>query len=249
MIYKYILGILLLISTVSAGTIHVAIAANINDTMTNLKQAFHAHYPDTKVILSLGSSGKMAAQIKHGAPYHIFMSADMAYPQTLYDGGIAVTKPVAYAQGSLVLFSREKQDYTKGINTIENPDIHSIVIANPKTAPYGKASVQALKNARLYGKIVSKLVYGESIGQTISYTVHVADIGFVAKASLFSPNMKQFKQGKHWIELNSKLYTPIDQGIVILKNGLGNKEVENFYNFIFTEEAKKILENFGYKVP
>ncbi|MDQ7046409.1 MAG: molybdate ABC transporter substrate-binding protein [Sulfurovum sp.] len=247
--YKYILGILLLIGTASAGTIHVAIAANINDAMKSLKQVFHAHYPNTKVILSLGSSGKMAAQINHGAPYQIFMSADMAYPQTLYDGGIAVTKPLVYAEGSLVLFSRNKQDYTKGIQIIENSDIQSIVIANPKTAPYGKASVQALKNAKLYSKIVSKLVYGESIGQTISYTVHVADIGFVAKSSLFSPNMKQFKEGKHWMELSSNLYTPIDQGIVILKNGQGNKEVESFYHFIFSTEAKKILESFGYKIP
>lgn len=249
MIYKYTLGILLLISTVSAGTIHVAIAANINDAMESLKQAFHARYPDTKVILSLGSSGKITAQINHGAHYQIFMSADMAYPQALYDAGIAVTKPVVYAQGSLVMLSRNKQDYTEGIHTIKNPDIHTIVIANPKTAPYGKASVQALKNAGVYSKIVPKLVYGESIGHTISYTVNVGDIGFVAKSSLFSPKMKHFTQGIHWMELSSKLYTPIDQGIVILKNGLDNKEVDSFYHFIFSAEAKKILENFGYKVP
>lgn len=244
-----ILGMFLFFNILSAKTIHVAIASNMSYVIKELTQQFQAEHPHTKVIVSLGSSGKMTAQIKHGAPYQIFMSADMRFPQRLYDEGSAVTKPAIYAQGSLAIFSSKKQNFTKGLYIVEDTNLDTIVIANPKTAPYGKATMEALKNAGIYDKITSKLVYGESIAQTTSYAVHIVDIGFVAKSSLFNPKMLRYKEGIHWIEVNPKFYTPIDQGIVILKNGKNNKDVQAFYDFIFRPKAQNILENFGYKIP
>ncbi len=243
---KWLLSILLLISTLSAGTIHIAIASNMSYAIEALKQSFNQQYPQTKIIVSFGSSGKMTAQITHGAPYQIFMSADMKFPKHLYAVGLAITKPVIYAQGALALFSRKKQNFTKGIHVIENENIHTIVIANPKTAPYGNAAMEALQHSGLYEKITSKLVYGESIAHTVSYALNVADIGFVANSSLFDPKMTRFQKDVHWTEVNATLYTPIDQGIVLLKNGSDNKEVRAFYEFILSKEAKNILKNFGY---
>jgi len=245
-----LLIVALLLSTYSiAGSIKIAVAANVSYAIDDLKKEFNKLYPDTKVKVTLGSSGKLTAQIKNGAPYQLFMSANMKYPKALYEDNIAITKPLIYAQGSLAYISNKKQDFSKGIELLKDEKISKIAIANPKTAPYGKAAVEAMKNAGVYNDIKKKFVYGESISQTVSYAVTATDIGLIAKSSLYSPKMARFKKGINWSEVNSKLYTPINQGIVILKEGEKNTEVEAFYNFILSKKAKKIFEDFGYIVP
>ena len=176
------------------------------------------------------------------------MSANMKYPQALYDDGVATTKPTIYAQGSLAILSSKKRDFTEGIMLVKSSKINKIAVANPKTAPYGKATLQAIKNAGLLDSVKKKFVYAESISQTVSYTVIATDIGFIAKSSLYSPKMSHFKKGVHWIDVDSKLYTPINQGIVILKNGESNSEVKAFYDFMLSQKAKKIMQEFGYIV-
>ena len=122
-------------------------------------------------------------------------------------------------------------------------------MANPKTAPYGKATEEALKNAKVYDDIKTKLIFAESASQTVSYTVTAADLGFIAKSSLYSPKMKQYKKGLNWEEVDPSLYTPIKQGIVILKKGESNVEVKAFYDFMLGDDAKEILKKFGYRLP
>lgn len=240
----------LLLSTYSmAGTIKIAVAANVSYAIDDLKKEFSKLYPDTKVKVTLGSSGKLTAQIKNGAPYQLFMSANMKYPNALYKDKTAVTKPIIYAQGGIAILSNKKQDFAKGIKLLKDKKISKIAIANPKSAPYGKAAVEAMKNAGIYNDVKKKFVYAESISQTVSYTVTATDIGVIAKSSLYSPKMAEFKKGINWGEVDPKLYTPINQGVVILKEGKNNAEVEAFYNFILSEKAKKTFENFGYTVP
>ena len=231
-----------------AGEIKIAVAANVSYAIGDLKQAFMRHYPETKVQIILGSSGKLSAQITHGAPFDLFMSANMKYPNTLYEKKIAISKPLVYAEGALAIFSVNTQDYSAGIATLENPHIHKIAIANPRTAPYGVAAKEALENAKLYKKLKDKFVYGESISQTVTYATTAADIGMIAKSSLFSPHMLKYKEGVHWKDVNETLYTPIDQGMVIVKAGEGNAEVKAFYDFMLSTEAQGILKQFGYKV-
>ena len=232
-----------------AGTIRIAVAANVSYAIDDLKKEFNKQYPDTKVQVILGSSGKLTAQIKNGAPYQLFMAANMKYPAALYKDGIAVTEPIIYAQGSLALLSSKKQDFSKGMELLKEKSIDKIAVANPKTAPYGKAAIEAMKNAKVYQDVKHKYVYAESISQTVAYTVSATDLGFIAKSSLYSPKMAKFKEDIHWSSVDSTLYTPINQGIVILKNGEKNKEVKAFYDFIKSPEAKKIFNDFGYLVP
>ncbi len=248
MLKKLIVVSLLLSVSVFAGTIKIAVAGNVSYAIDNLKKEFNKSYPNTKVQITLGSSGKLTAQIKNGAPYELFMSANMKYPNALYKDKIAITKPLIYAQGSLAYLSIKKQDFQKGMELLKNIKISKIAVANPKTAPYGKATVEAMKNAKVYSDVKKKIVYAESISQTVSYTVTATDIGFVAKSSLYSPKMKEFKKGINWSEVNPKLYTPINQGIVILKNSKNNAEIKAFYDFILGEKAKKIFKDFGYLV-
>jgi molybdate transport system substrate-binding protein len=249
MLKKVILGSLLFVGSLYAGTINIAVAANVSYAIDDLKKEFNKMYPDTKVNVTLGSSGKLTAQIKNGAPYQLFMAANMKYPEALYSDGIATTRPLVYAQGSLAMLSDSKKDFSKGINLVESSKISKIAVANPKTAPYGKAAVEAMKKAGVYNNVVGKYVYAESISQTVSYAVTAADIGFIAKSSLYSPKMAQYKEGIHWTDVDPKLYTPINQGIVVLKNGESNSEVAAFYTFMLSQKAKKILNDFGYLVP
>ncbi|WP_419767857.1 molybdate ABC transporter substrate-binding protein [Arcobacter sp.] len=246
---KIVLGILVVSLSLFAGQINIAVAANVSYAIGDLINEFNKTNPDTKVNVTLGSSGKLTAQIKNGAPYNILMAANMKYPEALYSDKIAITKPVIYAQGSLAILSIKKLDMSKGINLANDSSVNKIAIANPKTAPYGKAAVEAMKNAKIYDEVVKKYVYAESISQTVTYATTATDIGFIAKSSLYSPKMSMYKEGVNWVDVNPKLYTPINQGIVIIKNAKDNKEAKAFYDFILSADAKKIFNKFGYLVP
>jgi len=249
MVKVVLMSMILGLSVLNAGSINIAVAANVSYAIDTIKEEFNKSNPDTKVYVTLGSSGKLTAQIKNGAPYQLFMAANMKYPEALYSDKIAITKPVIYAQGALAYLSSKEKDYSKGMNLVTDTSIKKIAIANPNTAPYGKASVEAMKNAGVYDSVVRKFVYAESISQTVSYAVTAADIGFIAKSSLYSPKMAKYKKGINWVDVDSKLYTPINQGVVILKNAKDNKEVKAFYDFILSKDAKQILKNYGYLVP
>ncbi len=245
---KVLLSILLTFSTLHAGEIIIAVAANVSYAIEALKKEFNVIYPETKVQVILGSSGKLTAQIRHDAPYSLFMSADMKYPEALYDEEMTVTQPVVYAQGALAFLSQKERNYDANMTILRSKDVKKIAIANPQTAPYGVAAAEALKNAGVYEELKEKFVYGESISQTVTYAMTAADIGIIAKSSLFSPHMSHFKESIHWSDINETLYTPIDQGMVILKKAEGNTEVKAFYDFMLSPKAKAILKNFGYKV-
>lgn len=245
---KIILALAILCSTVFAGTINVAVAANVSYAINELISEFNKTNPDTKIEVVLGSSGKFTTQIQNGAPFDIFLSADMKFPETLEKENLTTTKPVIYAQGSLAMLSAKPLDFSKGIALVANKDIEKIAIANPKTAPYGTAAIEALKNANLLEKIENKFVYAESISQAVTYAITAADVGFIAKSSLYDEKMSKYKENINWISIDPKLYTPIDQGIVVLKRAKNNKEAHAFYNFILSKEAKDIFLKFGYLV-
>lgn len=248
MLKKLLLVLLFIHSSLFASNINIAVAANVSYAIDTLTKEFNTIYPKTNVRVTLGSSGKLTAQIKNGAPYELFMSANMKYPNNLYANKLAVTKPLVYAKGSLALLSRKPQNFSKGLFLLLDTSIKKIAIANPKTAPYGVATIEAMSNAGIYQNIYRKFVFGESISQTVTYAIIASDIGIVATSSLYSPRMKHFKENIHWSTLDIKLYTPIKQGIVILKNGQNKPEVKAFYDFIQSNKAKKIFKEFGYSV-
>jgi len=247
--YKYIMSTLLLSISVYAGTINVAVSANVTFPTKELKKEFKKLYPETDVKVTFGSSGKLTSQIVNGAPFSLFMSANMDYPNDLFNYGIAITRPVIYVQGALVYFSVNQRDFSKGMHLLKDKKILKIAVANPITAPYGKAAFEAMKNAGVLEEIMSKFIYAKSISGTVSNTLNLANIGIVAKSALYAPRMKKYKENINWVDIDSRLYTPINQGIVILKAGENNAEVKAFYDFILSDEAKKIFKDFGYFIP
>jgi molybdate transport system substrate-binding protein len=175
------------------------------------------------------------------------MSADMNFPQKLYTQKHTLSKPQHYAEGALVLFTIKGYDLSEGLALLTSHTVRRIAIANPKTAPYGKAAFEALQNAHLEKKLKKKFVYGESISQTLSYTIQASDIGIVAKSALFSPQMKKYKEDTEWVDLDTTLYTPIKQGMVLLKRAKNRQECRLFYDFLLTPQAKNIFQKYGYR--
>ena len=233
-------------STKAEPGITVAVAANVQYAMHELKAEF-VKETGIKLSVVIGSSGQLTAQIKEGAPYDVFISADMKYPNTLYKEGFAVDTPRIYASGTLVIWTMDKGiQFGKGLKILLDKKIKKIALANPRTAPYGVAAVNALKNLGVYEQVKYKLVYGESISPTNQFIVSKAvEAGFTAKSVVVSPRMK----GKGtWKEIEPGLYDPIRQGCVILKHGYKNHKdaSEKFYNFLFSNKAKVILSKFGY---
>ena len=245
---KIILALALLASSIFANTITVAVAANVSYAINELVAEFNKTNPDTKVQVTLGSSGKFTAQIESGAPFDVFMSADMKFPKSLFEKGLAITEPALYAQGSLAMLSSKELDFSKGINLVTDANIAKIAVANPKTAPYGTAAVEAMKNANVLDKVESKFVYAESISQAVTYATTAADVGFIAKSSLYDEKMSKYKENINWISVDPSLYTAIDQGIVVLKNTKEEASAKAFYDFILGEKAKEIFIKFGYLV-
>ncbi len=226
------------INLLFANSIMVAASANTSYAMPEIIKEFKKEHSNINIKLILASSGKLAAQIMHGAPYDIFLSADMKYPNFLYKKGFAKTKPKVYAKGAICLFSVKHNKLSlKNLSKY-----NQIAVANPKTAPYGKAAIEAFKNAAIYNNVRDKLIYAETVSAVISYSVNAADVGVVAKSSLFSPKIKKMKFFSK--EIDPKLYTPIKQGIILLNN---KKEAKEFYDFILSDKAKKIFEKYGYK--
>jgi len=247
--YKFILLTLFLCVSLYAGTIHIAVSANVTFPIKELKKEFKKLYPEIDLKVTFGSSGKLTTQIINGAPFSLFMSANMDYPNNLYEYGIAITKPIIYVQGALVYFSVKKMDFSKGINLLKDEEISKIAVANPITAPYGKAAFEAMKNAGVLESAMPKFVYAKSISGTVSNALNLTDIGIIAKSALYDPRMIKYKENINWIDIDPRLYTPINQGMVILKNAHNNDEVKTFYDFILSDGAKKIFKSFGYFIP
>jgi len=229
--------------------ITVAVAANVQYAMKDLKAKFEKE-TGIKTNVIIGSSGQLTAQIQQGAPYDVFISADMKYPKVLYNNGKAAGFPKVYAYGSLVIWTLKKGiSFGDDYRELLKDNIHKIALANPRTAPYGVATIEAIKYFKIYSQIADKLVYGESISPTNQYIVtKAADVGFTAKSVVLSPVML----GKGtWKEIPPEAYQPIKQGCVILSYGFNHhrKEAQLFYKFLFSGEAMKILENYGYKIP
>lgn len=248
-IIRYFLLIGIFLATGCANTetekLTIAAAANMQFVMTELSTIYKKE-TGIPCDFIVGSSGKLTAQIKEGAPFDLFVSADMKYPMELYNSNLTDTEPKIFAYGSLVLWTMN-ESIEPSIESLTSEKIDHIGLANPKTAPYGKAAVKVIEHYKLTDSLKNKLVYGESISQTNQFIVSkAADIGFTAKSVILSP---QIKNKGHWVDIPANLHSPIAQGVVVLKNR--ESQIENakrFQDFLLSEKGKEILIKFGYSL-
>ncbi|MBQ4822121.1 molybdate ABC transporter substrate-binding protein [Aquimarina sp. MMG016] len=229
----------------SSDHITIATAANMQFAIKELTKTF-ATQTGIDCDLVISSSGKLTAQIKEGAPYDIFISADMRYPKKVYDSGFSMNPPKIYAYGRLVLWTAQ-DTIQLSMNTLRDPNINHIAIANPKTAPYGKAAIEVLQQWNIYDTIKDKLVYGESIAQVNQFVMSKsAEVGFTAESVILAP---EIKEKGHWMKVGEAGHQPIIQGVVLIDHEDAHPEAIKFYEFLFSAKAKEILEDFGYLVP
>jgi molybdate transport system substrate-binding protein len=233
---------------VYAQPLRIAVAANAQFVIKALQTDFKKRTGvETEIIV--GSSGKLTAQIKNGAPYDFFLSADMKFPEELYKAGFGVSKPKEYASGSLIVCSTSITALNNWKTTITGNKINKVAIGNPAIAPYGKAAEEALRYYNLLDKVKPKLVYGESISQVNTYiTTNTVPVGFTTEALVY-----EYKDQRklNWVRVDPKAYSKISQGMIVLKySKKGNSQkAMKFYNYLSSDAAKQILNNNGYQVP
>lgn len=223
-------------------SIRIAVASNMEDAMDSLVVVFERDYK-ISCDLSVSSSGILTSQIKNGAPFDIFLSANMDYPNELYKEGLA-DKPRVYALGRLALVFDRNFKHESIEQLLLNTETSKIALADPKSAPYGKAAIEFLAANKI--NVDQKIVYGESISQVNQYiTLGTVNAAFTS----FSFLTKYGNEFNHF-EIDSKFFTPIEQGVSILENGskYHNDSSNIFIEFLFSEKSKDILEHFGYSV-
>ncbi|WP_293751528.1 molybdate ABC transporter substrate-binding protein [uncultured Paraglaciecola sp.] len=230
--------------SLEAKPIQVAVAANFSKTMQSLVTEFEKNY-DYQIALSFGSSGKFYAQIKQGAPYELFFSADQAKPEVLQQEGLVVAgSRFTYAIGRLVVWT-VRPDFANKIEIkLKDGVFNKLAIANPKLAPYGAATLQVLSHLGLFDDTQARWVRGENIAQTYQF-VHSgnADLGFVALSQLLG--RKNMIEGFYWL-VPDNMHQPIKQDVVLLKRAAQSQGAITFLDFIHTEKAQTIIAEYGY---
>jgi molybdate transport system substrate-binding protein len=230
----------------TAQEITVAAAADLNFALKDVAQKFEAQ-TGKKVKLTFGSSGNFYTGIQNGAPYDLFFSADIAYPQKLEAAGL--TEPgtlYEYAVGRIVLWtpSASKLDLSRGLQVLTDPVVHKIAIANPAHAPYGRAAVAALHAANLYDRLAPKFVLGENISQTAEFVQSGnADIGIIAFSLALAPTMSQ--TGRYAL-IPTDLYPPIEQAVVVLKSAKDKATARQFLDFVKSQSGAEVLAHYGF---
>lgn len=224
----------------------IACAANVQFAMDELTSAFEEESGIQSSIV-VASSGKLTAQIKEGAPFDVFVSADMKFPEEVFKAGKGVEAPQIYAYGELILISLNPK-IKADLSMLSNFDVKHIAVANPKTAPYGRAAEEVLKKYGLLEKVRPKLVFGESVAQTNQFiSTRAAELGFTSKSSLLAFNNPD---ASYFSDFEEGSYKAIEQGAIVIKNPDRNQEAaEKFYLFLFSEKAREILQENGYSVP
>lgn len=230
-----------------AQEVKVAVAANLQATFEQLIKQFGQANPGIKVSASYGSSGTFAQQIAQGAPFDLFMSADLAFPQQLQKQGLIEEGTLkVYAVGKLILFIPSRVGIrATGLENLNTDKVSRLIIANPETAPYGKAAVQTMTKTGLYEKLRGKIAQAQNIAQAAQLTLAAGDAGFINLSAIYGPDLKQ--QGT-WYIVPQKLYDPLEQAYAVIK-GHARPEVKTLYAFLSSAEANKTYKAWGYDLP
>ncbi len=235
-------------STALAEEVRVAVASNFHNPLKAIAKKFEAQ-TGHRVQTIAGSTGKLYAQVIQGAPFDLLLAADSRRPQLLENNGQAVAgSRFTYAVGKLALWSANPKTLSEnGATVLRRMKVKRLALANPKTAPYGKAARQTLQKLKLWDKLRPHLVRGENIGQTFQFAMSGnAGLGFVALSQVLDPKNKMTRQ--HW-QVPSDFHDPLNQDAVLLARGEKNSAATAFLEFLISDSAEKIILSYGYDRP
>jgi molybdate transport system substrate-binding protein len=242
---------LLLTTSLHAGQITVAAAADLKFALDKLATEFHTNQPGISVKVTYGSSGSFYTQFQNQAPFDVFFSADVAYPRKLAAAGLALdTNVFLYAVGRIVVWVPKASpvDIEKlGIQSLLAPSVQKIAIANPKHAPYGVAAVAAMKSLKVYEQAEPKLVFGENVAQTAQFVQSgAADIGVIALSLAIAPTMRD--TGRFW-EIPLDAYPKMEQGGILLNWTKEAEAARAFRDFVLGQHGRAVLKRNGFFLP
>jgi len=242
--YKISCLLLVLMSvSAQAAEVRVAVAANFLSTL-KIIQPVYEQQSGNRLLISSASTGKLFAQIKHGAPYDVLLSADQHYSQQLETDDLVVQgSRFVYAQGQLVLWALDK------MQTIDETSLQQgagrIALANPRIAPYGIAAQQVMQRLGVFERLKGKLVQGESVGQAFQFTATGnVSYGFVALSQVLS-SFNQYNRNSYW-QIPENLYSPLYQDAALLKRAQTNGAARGFLAYLKTPQARDVMYANGY---
>jgi molybdate transport system substrate-binding protein len=225
----------------------IAAAADLKFALDEIVVLFKHAHPVAQIKTIYGSSGQFSTQIRQGAPYDIYFSADIAYPRALKAEGFGSSEVQAYGIGRIVLWSPSRDAGKMTLADLTDPSIRKIAIANPQHAPYGKRAEEALRAAGVWEKVEHKLVYGENIAQTAQYVQSGnAQVGIIALSLALGPELA--KQGSYAL-IPGKLHQPLEQGFVITRRAADNILAREFARFMESRETRVIMARYGFVLP
>ena len=233
----------------TAQTLTVAAAADLQTVMPALCAEFQKATGRT-VRVTYGSSGNFFTQIQNGAPFDLFMSADVTYPRQLERAGL--TEPgsiVVYGTGRIVLWARKVAgvDVSGGLPVLASAAVKRVAIANPEHAPYGRAAVAALQHERLYDRVKAKFILGENVSQAATFVESGnADAGIIALSLTLSPALKD--RGTSYL-IPPAFYPPLEQAAVIIKASRQKGAAREFLAFIRRPDMVNLMQAFGFALP
>ena len=232
-----------------ADQVQVAVASNFSKPLEEIAVKFKTK-TGHEAKISAGATGKLYAQIEHGAPFEIFISADSKTPKKLVDAQLALAdSQFTYAVGKLALWSSQENRVDENGEILKNADKFThLAIANPKTAPYGAAAIEVLEKLGLLKTLEPKFVQGENITQTFDFvSTGNAELGFVAVSQIEKD--KVLKNGGSVWFVPTDLYKPISQDAVLLNKGKDNKAAQALLDYLKTPDAQAIITRYGYALP
>jgi molybdate transport system substrate-binding protein len=229
--------------------VSVAAASNLVYAIDSLQADFQALHPGIRVNVATGASGSLVAQISHGAPYDVFLSADLGYPEALLTAGAAVPGSLrTFAVGRLVLWTTRADLPLEPLEqALRAPGLRRLAIAHTASAPYGRAAREVLQALGVWQQVQPRLLVGENITQAAQFVeTGGADAGFVALSLVRSPRLAS--RGR-WVLVPDSLHTPLAHGAVLTRRGANNRAAAAFLAYLSSAPARRILEQFGYTPP
>jgi molybdate transport system substrate-binding protein len=242
-----VIACLLTTCTQAQDKILIAAASDLKFALDSIVTSY-TKTQTANVQVTYGSSGKLCEQIINGAPFDIFFSADVSYPERMKMEGKTASEIYQYAKGRIVIWSKKVDPNKNGMKSLFDPTVKKIAIANPAHAPYGKRAVECLEYYKMLEDVKPEFVYGENISQTAQFvSTGAADIGIIALSLAVSPNMKS-ENGKYFI-IPEESHHPLIQGAVVTLPGKENKPAWLFFDFLKGKQATSILASFGFSHP
>lgn len=230
--------------------LNVAAAASLKGPVEELRRGFEAEQPGVEVALTLGASGAIFSQLRSGAPFDVFLSADREYPRKLVASGLAAAGDErVYAIGKLVAWLPPGSALDlegRGLAALTDPAVRRIAVANPAVAPFGRATVAALEAAGVHDAVREKLVLGTSAAQVAQFaTTGAADVAFIPSSLTFGPALSKGRS----VPVPEALHPRIEQSGVVLDKAREKELARAFLAFVTGGKGRAILARYGYGLP